>query len=111
MVVRSQVIKGSAGGADSERIAKSALGWTELANICYPVRSILKKEAEWKWTQEHEKALLRVTNELKRVAELPHVKRNAELKIICDASKEGFVAVLQQLEEKAWRPLASPQDF
>ena len=28
----------------------------ELANICAPFRSILKKDAVWRWTQEHEKA-------------------------------------------------------
>ena len=37
----------------------------DLANTCAPFRSKLKKEAEWKWTQEHEKAFLKVNQEEK----------------------------------------------
>ena len=37
----------------------------ELANICAPFRSILKKDAMWRWTQEHEKAFLKVNQEVK----------------------------------------------
>ena len=35
----------------------------ELANICAPFRSNLKREAEWKWTEEHEEAVLKVNQE------------------------------------------------
>ena len=70
----------------------------DLAAICFPFRSILKKDAIWKWTEEHEKAFKRVNDEVKKVAELTHFNRNKPLRIICDASKQGLGAVLQQCE-------------
>ena len=42
----------------------------DLASICSPFRSILKKDAEWNWTDEHEKAFENVNKEVKRVANL-----------------------------------------
>ena len=36
------------------------------------------------------------------MTELEHFKRNLELCIICDASKEGLGAVLQQKSEEEW---------
>ena len=62
----------------------------ELANICAPFRSILKKDAVWRWTQEHEKAFLKVNQEVKRITELTHFKRNRKFRIICDASKKDW---------------------
>ena len=37
-----------------------------LAVICAPVRSILRKDATWKWNDEHEKAILNVSSEVKK---------------------------------------------
>ena len=54
----------------------------DLASICFPFRSILKKDATWKWTPEHETAFIRVINEVKKAAELTHFKRNKLLRII-----------------------------
>ena len=46
----------------------------DLALICFPFRSILKKDAVWKWTDEHERAFSNVNKEVKKVAELTHFK-------------------------------------
>ena len=83
----------------------------DLAAICFPFRTILKKDAIWKWTEEHEKAFKRVNDEVKNVAELTHFKRNKPLRIICDASKQGLGAVLQQCEENKWKPIAYASRF
>ena len=48
---------------------------------------------------------------MKKVAELTHFKRNKPLRIICDASKQGLGAVLQQCEEKKWKPIAFASRF
>ena len=32
----------------------------DLAKLCYPFRNLLKKETEWKWGREHEKAFVQV---------------------------------------------------
>ena len=71
----------------------------ELAYICAPFRSILKKDAEWKWTHEHEKAFLKVNQEVKRITELTHFEESRKIKIICDTNKKGVGAVLQQQQK------------
>ena len=78
----------------------------DLASICFPFRSILKKDAIWNWSEEHEKTFKRVNEEVKKVAELTHFKRNKPLRIICDASKQGLGTVLHQCEENRWKPIA-----
>ena len=75
-----------------------------LASICFPFRSILKKDATWNWTHEHKNAFIIVNKEVKKVAELTHLKRNKRQRIICDASKQGLRAVLQQCEVNEWKP-------
>ena len=67
----------------------------ELPNNCAPFRSILKKDAEWKWTEEHEKTFLNVYQENRRITELTHFKRCRKIRIICDASVKRLGAVLQ----------------
>ena len=77
-----------------------------LATICFPFRSILKKDAIWNWTEIHGKAFKRVNEEVRKEAELTHFKRNKPIRIICYASKQGLGAVLQQCEEIKWTPIA-----
>ena len=83
----------------------------DLAAFCFPFRSILKKDAIWKWAEEHEKAFKRVNDEVKKVAELTNFKRNKPLRIICDASKQSLGAVSQQCEENKWKPIAYASRF
>ena len=83
----------------------------DVASICFPFRSILEKVATWKWTSEHETAFIRVNNEVKKAAELTHFNRNKPLRIICDASKQGLGAVLQQCEENERKPISYPSRF
>ena len=84
---------------------------SNLAAICFPFRSNIKRDVIWKWTEAHEKAFKRVNEEVRKKAELTHFKRNKPLKIICDASKQGLEAVLQQCEENNWTPLAYASRF
>ena len=77
-----------------------------MASISFPFRSILKKDADWIWNAEHEKAFVKINDEIKEVVELSHFKRNQEIRIICDASKQGLGAVLQQSQTNGeWRPI------
>ena len=83
-----------------------------LAAISFPFRKILKKDADWIWEDEHEKAFTEINNEVKRVVELSHFKRNNETRIICDASKQGLGAVLQQRQKEGeWRPTCFASRF
>ena len=78
----------------------------DLAAECFPFRNILKKDAAWKSSQDHARAFERINHQVKTVAEKTHFKRNRPLRIICDASKHGLGAVLQQNEENSWKPIA-----
>ena len=49
--------------------------------------------------------------EVRKVTESTHFKRNKPLRIICDASKQGLGAVLQQNEEKGWKPISYASRF
>ena len=46
----------------------------DLSSICAPFRSILKKEAEWKWTKEHEEAFLKTNQEKKSIRKWHNLK-------------------------------------
>ena len=85
----------------------------KLAIISFPLRkTFLKKDADWIWEDEHDKAFNEINNEIKRVVKLSHFKRNNESRIICDASKQGLGAVLQQREQDGeWRPTCFASRF
>ena len=83
----------------------------ELASICFPFLSILKKYAVWNWLPEHEEAFIKVNAVVKRVAELTHLKGTKPLRRICDASKNRLGAVLQQCEENQWKRISYASGF
>ena len=66
------------------------------ASISFPFITILKKDADWIWNAEHENAFVKINDEIKRVVELSHFKRNQETRINCDARKLDLGAVLKQ---------------
>ena len=39
------------------------------------------------------------------MVEVGHVKKSAQIRILCHASKAGIGAVLQQQDEIGWRPI------
>ena len=83
----------------------------DLELIYSTFRSILKKDARWIWNNEHEKAFPKVNDDVRKVAEVTLFKRNKPLRIICDASKNGLRAVLQQCEENTWKPISYASRF
>ena len=73
-----------------------------LANLRAPLRPLMKKDNEWIWQEKDEKAFNETKQAIKNITELKHFKRNLPLRIICDASKEGLGAILQQQHEGGW---------
>ena len=69
---------------------------TNLFNLCAPLRPLLKKDNEWNWQEKDEKAFNEIKQAIKDITVIKHFKRNLPLRIICDASKEGVGAILQQ---------------
>ena len=56
--------------------------------------------------REHERAFLKINQEVKRMTELTHFKTDKKLRIICNASKQGLGAVLQQQQNnQEWKPV------
>ena len=71
-----------------------------------------EKDSDWIWNQNHENAFLKINDEFKNVVELTHFKRNQEIRINCDASKQGLGAVLHQSQEKSeWKPICFASSF
>ena len=76
-----------------------------LAQLCFPLRPLLKKDKTWNWEEKHEKAFKEINEQVKRVTEVGHFKKSENIRIVCDASKAGLGAVLQQQDEIGWRPI------
>ena len=74
-----------------------------LAQLCAPLRPLLSKTTEWEWKDEQEKAFQEIKKALQKITEIKHFKRDPPVRIICDASKEGLGAVLQQQTDEGWR--------
>ena len=84
----------------------------DLVSICFPFRSILKKDNLWIWTEQHEAAFLKINKEVKTITELTHFKRDKPIKILCDASKKGPGAELQQQQNNQdWKPVSFASRF
>ena len=49
------------------------------------------------WKKEHEEAFLKSIQKMNKTSELSHFKRDKEIRIIYEASKQGLDAVLQQM--------------
>ena len=49
-----------------------------LASIRFPLRSILKKDAEWEWNDSHEKAIVKINEEIKNFVELSPSKEGTK---------------------------------
>ena len=73
------------------------------AKLCASLRPLFSKETEWKRESEHEKAFQEMKIEMQKITEIKHFKKNQPVRIICDASREGLGAVLQQETEESWR--------
>ena len=72
----------------------------------------MKKDADWNRNHDHEKAFLKINDEIKKVVELSHFKRNQDTRISCDASKQGLGAVLQQSQKNGeWKPICFASRF
>ena len=69
---------------------------SNLAQLCHELRPLLKKDQPWKWEEKHDKAIQKINEKVKQVTEVGHFKRSCPIRIICDASKLGLGAVLQQ---------------
>ena len=76
-----------------------------LAQLCYELRPLFKKDHPWNWQGKHDKAIQKINEKVKQVAEIGLFKRRCPVRIICAASKSGLGTVLQQNDGINWRPI------
>ena len=61
-----------------------------LARLCAPLRPLLCKTKEWKWTDQHENTFQTIKKEIQEITEIKFFKRTQQLRIACDASRDGL---------------------
>ncbi|KRX64960.1 Retrovirus-related Pol polyprotein from transposon [Trichinella sp. T9] len=66
----------------------------KLAEMCSPLNQLLRKDARWKWTAEHTKAVKRVKRLLNSPLLLTHYHPEWPIVLAADASNEGIGAVV-----------------
>ena len=58
-----------------------------LAQLCHELRPLLKKDQPWNWEEKHDKAIQKINEKVKQVAEVGQFKRSSTIRIISDASE------------------------
>ena len=76
--------------------------YPKLGKIVCLLRPLLSKKINWKWEEEHENASQRRKREIQKTTMMKHFEKNQPVQILCDASREGLRAVLQQRSEQGW---------
>ena len=77
-----------------------------LAELSQPLRELLSTKRAWVWGPDQERAFSEVKTELTHPTVLTLYDPQADLKISADASSFGLCAVLLQMSNDAWRPVA-----
>lgn len=67
-----------------------------LSSILAPLHNLLKKEVDWKWDHECERAFTTIKSILTSAEVLAHYDANKSLILTCDASSRGIGGVLSQ---------------
>ncbi|KAK5853431.1 hypothetical protein PBY51_007214 [Eleginops maclovinus] len=67
-----------------------------LSDHCQPLRQLTHKDCEWNWTEEHDKAFLKIKETISSTPVLKYYSPEEELTVQCDASDTGLGAALIQ---------------
>jgi hypothetical protein len=76
------------------------------ADISAPLRSLLRKDAQWHWSMECQKAFDKLKQLITAAPILAHFSSEAETIVSCDASGLALGAVLSQIQGGQERPVA-----
>ena len=79
---------------------------SQYATITAPLRQLLKKDAQWEWTEACHNAFLELKSALVSSPVLVHFSPIAPIFVSCDASGEALGAVLSQSFQGEERPVA-----
>lgn len=70
-----------------------------LASLTAPIRTLLEKNAEWTWDQQHQQAFEKLKQTLKRPPVLGYFNRREPVLLSVDASSPAVGRVLIQNEK------------
>ena len=75
----------------------------DLVTLSEPLRRLTKKDVEFQWGPEQAAAFQKLKNELARAEILGYYDKDAETRVITDASPVGLGAVLTQKQQGEFR--------
>jgi hypothetical protein len=76
-----------------------------FSEIAKPLHHLCKKDLDWDWTPQCQKAFDYLRTALTSDSILIYPDPNEEFHLFCDASKHSYAAVLTQLIEDVYRPI------
>ena len=82
-----------------------------LAQLCLPLRPLLKKSAKLDWTAEHTKHFNFIKEKIANSTENRHYNPKLEVRVKCDSSRSGLGAALEQNTPDGWKPIAFASRF
>ena len=82
-----------------------------LSQLCYPLRSLLKKNTKFIWTDEHEEQFKLIKAKIAETTESKHFNPDLETRIKCDASRKGLCCALEQRTPNCWHTVAFASRF
>ena len=77
-----------------------------LAQIAEPLRKITRKDVNFLWGPEQEKAFAKLKTLMTRAETLAYFRNNCKTRIVADAGPTALGAVLTQLQDNVWRVIA-----
>ena len=84
---------------------------TNLAQLCNPLKPLLRKSTKDIWTHEHIKRFNAIKTRIAKHTENNHYNPQLETSIKCNASCSGLGAALEQLTVNAWKPISFASRF
>ena len=82
-----------------------------LAQLCLPLRQLLKKSVKFIWTDEHAKHFNPIKEKIANSTENSHYNPKLDVRVKCDASRSGLGAALEQNTPDGWKPIAFASRF
>ena len=68
----------------------------QLSSVMAPIRRLTRKDSQWQWAEEQEKALEEIKRLVTTAPVLGYYDPTSELEIQCDASQTGLGATIMQ---------------
>ena len=82
-----------------------------LAQLCYPLRPLLKKSTKFFWTEEHNKHFHLIKENIVASTENSHYNPKIDVRVKCDISSSGLGAALEQNTPEGRKPIALASRF